>query len=238
MVCDQMGVRGRGIKKVVMLELASEKNRKICWTNKIVQGRPRGGKLCVRATGGAAWLGKEKKGQFLELTNGEGRIQGRDEFDFSQATSRTSSLNCPPRYNKKQQRSWNLYYILTWNSQNLALRGRTMTSIQIHMVFIYNSRNQLNGSISPTGIHWFSGIFLKEMWDIALQLQSKEAPRNPCSGMGLVFKLSTVWRSCECKQWEEGEDWRHFQALCPCFLYKQREEIRLRINWRLYSADY
>lgn len=55
------------------------------------------------------------------------------------------------------------------------------------------------------------------MWCLAPQLQSKEAPQNPWSGMAHEFKLPTVWYSRECKQGGEGEDGGYFQASCPCF---------------------
>lgn len=48
------------------------KDRKTCSTKKIIE-RSRGGKFCVWTTEGAAWLGKEKRGRFLELADGGGR---------------------------------------------------------------------------------------------------------------------------------------------------------------------
>lgn len=134
--------QSRAFKKVVTLDLALERHKENC--------RRKAHRWQTWWVGNQGVLPgwEERKGaEFSSWLMMMGRTSTETNFTFLRPPPGSVFLTVLPDV-RVWQKCQSLYYILTCSPQQLALRRRTMTSIQIHMVFTHNSRNQLNGNIS------------------------------------------------------------------------------------------
>lgn len=136
------GWADRGFKEGVMLESALY--------SMLYKGnyrrRPQNDQLCGQQ-GGAAWVGREKRGGDLPLANDDEKKPRQRWIWCSSGHLQYQCSERPPRYSGGQ-RSRNLSWSQTCSPEKPALRRSTVTTNQIYMVFIQQIWKSVEWKIS------------------------------------------------------------------------------------------